>query len=406
MIKVLMFGWEFPPYSSGGLGVACWGLTRALSDFDVAVTFVLPKRFPFNKSSCNLVFAETYGDISLRGVDTLLTPYITSEKYKTLRSKSSDGFYGHGLLDEVLRYAGVAGAIADDEPHDVIHAHDWLSFPAGMEAKRKSGKPLVVHVHATEFDRVGNGSVNQAVYDIEREGMHAADRIVAVSQFTKDRIVKSYGIDPEKVVVVHNGIDEVDFLTETTTPVFIERLKKAGHRIVLFHGRITLQKGPDYFVKAAQRVLEYIPDTYFVISGSGDMEGQMIQQVVQAGISDHVIFTGPLWGEERDAVYRSADLYVMPSVSEPFGITPLEAAIQSTPTLISKDAGVNEVLGHSLQVDFWDTDEMANKIVSVLSHNSLRGHLSAGARQDVKKIHWKKAAEKCIMLYKSLISAS
>ncbi len=399
-----MFGWEFPPYNSGGLGVACWGLTRALGNLDISVTFVLPKRFPFSDGHCPLVFGDDHGDISLRGVDTLLTPYITSSRYALLRGSSVDGFYGHSLLEEVLRYSGVAKKIAREVPHDVIHAHDWLSFLAGIEAKRQSGKPLVVHVHATEFDRVGTGPVNQAVYDTERKGMEEADRVVAVSQYTKDIIVKHYGIAENKISVVHNGIDETDFVSETTTPLFIERVKKDGNKVVLFVGRLTLQKGPDYFVKIAQKVVEHFPNVYFVVSGSGDMEGDVIQSVAKAGLSSRFIFTGFLRGEELSAVYSSADLYIMPSVSEPFGITPLEAVIHDTPVIISRQAGVSEVLKNALKADFWDVDDISDKVVSILTHNSLHNSLRNDARIEVKQIGWKEAAEKCILLYKGLVN--
>lgn len=405
-MRVLMFGWEFPPYNSGGLGVACWGLTRAMSDLGISVTFVLPKRFPFSDGHCPLVFGDDHGDISLRGVETLLTPYLTSSRYALLRGSSVDSFYGHSLLDEVLRYADVAGKIAREVPHDVIHAHDWLSFPAGIEAKRESGKPLVVHVHATEFDRVGSGQVNQAVYDTERQGMEVADRIIAVSQYTKDIIVAHYGISPEKIFVVHNGINESDFISETTTPLFLERLKKDGNKIVLFVGRLTLQKGPDYFVKVAQKVVQHFPNVYFVVSGSGDMEGGIIQSVSKANLSSKFMFTGFLRGEELSSIYKAADLYIMPSVSEPFGITPLEAAIHDTPVIISKQAGVSEVLHNALKVDFWDVDGIADKVVAILTHNSLHQSLMNGAHTEARSIGWKEAAEKCIMLYKQLVKSS
>lgn len=400
-MKVLMFGWEFPPYNSGGLGVACWGLTRALVELGLDVTFVLPKRVPIEESHCKLCFADSYGTISLRKVDTFLTPYITSDQYGKLKGRVP-GMYGETLFDEVLRYALLARDIARDTDFDVIHAHDWLSFLAGIEAKKVSDCPLVVHVHATEFDRVGSGPVNQFVYDIEREGLEFADRIVAVSQFTKNIIIQKYGIPETKIQVVHNGIDEREYVSETNTPEFIGSLKKSGKKVVLFVGRITLQKGPDYFVQVAKKVSEFVKDAYFVVAGSGDMEGRMIEDVARAGLGDKFIFTGFLRGSELDSIYHSADLYIMPSVSEPFGIAPLEAVMQGTPALISRQSGVSEVLTHSLKADFWDIDDMANKVISVLEHPALQKTLSRHSRKEAKGISWNEAAQKCILLYNEL----
>lgn len=385
--------------------MACFGLSRSLALLGIDITFVLPRRYPFERLSCNLLFAEEFGSISLRHVDTLLTPYITSSDYQLLQSNAPDGFYGSGLIDEVYRYAGVGGVIASQTPHDVIHAHDWLSFLAGIEAKQRSGKPLVVHIHATEFDRVGNGPVNSQVFNIEKEGMEKADRIVAVSQFTKDKIVEHYGIHPDKIIVVHNGVDEADFLAETTTPVFVQRLKASGQKIVLFVGRITLQKGPDYFVEVAKEIVKHVPNTHFVVSGSGDMEGAMIQSVARAGMSSLFLYTGFLRGDDLSAVYRAADLFIMPSVSEPFGIAPLEAVMYGAPVLMSRQAGVAEVLSRALKSDFWDIHDMANKAVAVLRHPSLQNDLSTGAREQIKGISWREAAEKCRGVYNKLVQA-
>lgn len=400
-MKVLMFGWEFPPYNSGGLGVACWGLTKALSELGIDVAFVLPKRVPIEPSHCAIRFADSYGEISFRKIETCLTPYITSEQYTHMKGRVA-GMYGGSLFDEVLRYAELARDIVKNESFDVIHAHDWLSFLAGIEAKKISGKPLVVHVHATEFDRVGNGSVNQFVYDIEREGMEYADRVVAVSQFTKNILIEKYGIIEEKITVVHNGVEEKNFIAEVGVPEFVQQLKKAGKKIVLFVGRITLQKGPDYFVQVARRVSEYMDNVYFVVSGSGDMEGRMIEDAARSGIADKFIFTGFLRGDELDSIYRSADLYIMPSISEPFGIAPLEAVQQGSPTLISRQSGVSEVLSHSLKADFWDIDDMTSKVVGVLEHGSLQRTLREFSMREALKINWKEAAQKCILLYNKL----
>ncbi|MCX6739153.1 MAG: glycosyltransferase family 4 protein [Candidatus Parcubacteria bacterium] len=396
-LKVLMFGWEFPPHNSGGLGTACFGLSRALSH-DSEVVFVLPKKVPVNSGFAKMVFANI-GSIKIQHIDSLLYPYITGESYNEEYQTHHDSAYGASLIEEVKRYARKAGAIALSENCDVIHAHDWLAYLAGIEAKKATGKPLVVHVHATEFDRTGGQGVNEEVYAIERAGLEASDAVVAVSQWTKDILVSKYNVAPEKVTVVHNGIDIED---AKKLPSQLKELKSAGNKIVLFVGRITMQKGPDYFIRAAKRVLEYRPKTMFVVSGSGDMEYQMIRQAANEGISDRVFFAGFLRGDDLNSVYQSADLYIMPSISEPFGITPLEALANGTPVLISNQSGVSEVLNHALKTDFWDIDDMADKIISTLDHPSLSENLRANGYQEVKKNSWSVAAGKCTALYGKL----
>lgn len=393
-MRVLMFGWEFPPHNSGGLGTACLGLTRALAERNIEVIFVLPKKVDVESSFAKMVFGDNE-KMTFREVTSSLVPYITSERYG-----SQDAVYGQTLLAEVLRYAEKAREIATQEHFDIIHAHDWLSFLAGIEAKKVSGKPLILHVHATEFDRTGGQGANEMIYNIEKDGLRQADGIIAVSNFTKQKIVDEYDVDPEKIEVVHNGIDECDY---RNIPERLLELKRSGQKIVLFAGRITIQKGPEYFIRAAKRVLEHRPNTIFLVVGSGDMERQMIFEAAHLGISNRVIFTGFLRGEELLAVYHAADLFVMPSISEPFGLTPLEAIISGTPVLISKQSGVSEVLTHALKVDFWDVDDMANKILSVISHRSLREMLWGNSRKEVREITWDVASKKCIDYYTKIL---
>jgi glycogen(starch) synthase len=395
-----MFGWEFPPYNSGGLGTACFGLSRALVRQNVRITFVLPKRLAVSSNDLRLVFADEHA-IKLTEVNSLLYPYVTSEEYILDREHIKNDIYGRTLLEEVVRYARAARKIAKKEQFDIIHAHDWLSFLAGIEAKNVSGKPLVVHVHATEFDRTGGQGVNQNVYNIERRGLHFADKIIAVSNLTKQKIVEHYGINPSKIKVIHNGVDREDYrkLSEQ-----LAHLKRENKKIVLYAGRITIQKGPEYFIRAARRVLDYYPDAVFVVAGSGDMERQIMMEAAYLGISDRILFAGFLRGDELNAIYQAADLYVMPSVSEPFGITPLEALVNDTPVLISRQSGVSEVLTHALKSDFWDTEDMANKIISVLMHNSLKETLRENGCREVEKISWKEAARKCVDLYRNILS--
>ncbi|HEY4476781.1 MAG TPA: glycosyltransferase family 4 protein [Candidatus Paceibacterota bacterium] len=395
-----MFGWEFPPHNSGGLGTACFGLTRALARDGATITFVLPKKVKAGADWLRMCFADL-PEVIGRGIAANLYPYITSESYARER-KGLPFVYGLNLIEEVRRYGALAGEIAALESFDIIHAHDWLSFPAGIAAKRVSGKPLVVHVHATEFDRTGGNGVNEEVYGIEHAGMSAADAVVAVSQWTKNMIVRHYGIAPQKVTVIHNGIEASDY---RPLPNRLVALKQAGEKIVLFVGRITLQKGPDYFVRAAKRVLELEPKVYFIIAGSGDMEGQTLREAAALGIADRVIFTGFLRGPELDALYQSADLYVLPSVSEPFGITPLESLVNGTPVIISYQSGVAEVLRHALKVDFWDTEELANQIITVLRHPPLHRTLKQYGHEEVQKVTWTAAAQKCLGLYHSLLAS-
>lgn len=406
-MKVLMFGWEFPPNNFGGLGTACYGITKGLSSKNVGVTFVVPKKGSSHShlkmiSSDEIQVASEKGTIKHRQVNSLLTPYATEHEYsnhyheymkeylKVSTDKSSEvNLYGRNLFEEVEKFAHKANVVAKFEDFDVIHCHDWMTFKAGIKAKKAKNKPLVVHVHATDFDRTG-GNPNQLVYDIEKEGMHAADSIIAVSSYTKDMITRHYGVHPDKISVVHNA---VDYDEKPVSKI------KSKDKVVLFLGRLTLQKGPEYFIDSAKKVLSIMPDVKFVVSGTGDMYARMINKAAEMGIGKNVLFTGHLSGEDVDKAYRMADLYVMPSVSEPFGITPLEAIKNNTPVIISRTAGVSEVLTNAIKVDFWDTDEMTNQIVSVLSYSPLHSTLTENALHDVKKLSWENAAEKIVSVY-------
>lgn len=418
-----MFGWEFPPFNSGGLGVACEGLVKALSKEGLEVLFILPKKFDCRSDFCRFLFAEEFSaprkegvekikGVETRAIDSLLTPYITSrayaEIYRELVLARTGGeapefiYYGSDLLAEVMRYAAEARKIAALEDFDIIHCHDWLCYPAGLAAKKISGKPLVVHIHATEFDRTGGHGVNEEVYRIEKAGFEGADLIVAVSRFTKDMVIRHYGVSPDKIRVVHNAVDCEELAGSFGGEIC--GLKKAGKKIVLFLGRITLQKGPDYFLAAAKKVLEVDPNVIFIVAGSGDMEIKMIERAADFGIADKVLFAGFLRGKERCQVYQMADLYVLPSVSEPFGITPLESLAAGTPVLISKQSGVSEIISHCLRVDFWDIDEMANKIVAVLNYPELKETLSRHGLEEIKKISWQDAGKKCREIYEELLN--
>lgn len=478
-----MFGWEFPPQISGGLGTACYGLTHSLGQEQVDILFVVPKLHGGETatgtnfiSASNIPILQTFAQNGslpspsdpaskrefqhhptqvpsksshrrkLRKVEvpSTLAPYRqVQEQYgydieqwnysfshhqeyrdypwgernrMSLAQLSSysmmsqnaapqqvrmetvpysfTGTYGPNLLAEVDRYARVAAEIARQYVFDVIHVHDWMTFPAGIEVKKVSGKPLIVHVHATEYDRSGeNGS--RDVYAIERRGMEAADRIVTVSNRTKKLAVENYGIPEKKITVVHNGIT----LREngsTSSGTWL------GAPIVTFLGRITHQKGPMFFVEAARKVHEQFPEAHFVVAGSGDLMPLMIHRIAELRLSSHFHFTGFLKGEDVDRIWSVSSVYVMPSVSEPFGLAPLEAIQAGVPVIISNQAGVAEVMPHAIKVDFWNTAALADAICSILRYKSLHRTLRQNSAREIKTITWDKAAKKITSLYYEL----
>lgn len=410
-MKILMFGWEFPPFSSGGLGTACQGLTKGLKNNNAHVTFVLPKA-PKNAKAdhvklipANSIDSEEFSTIEIKEIKTLLIPYISYEEYderyknykylKTKEENDDDLVYGKNLYEEVYRYGKKAGIIAKFHDHDIIHAHDWMTYEAGIQAKKSSGKPLVVHMHATEFDRTG-GNPNQYIYDIERKGLHEADHIITVSNFTKQKLLQHYGVPEEKITVVHNAVEFNDNQFKNTE-------LKTNDKIILFLGRLTLQKGPEYFLQAAKKVLEKDNKIKFVVAGSGDKEHEMINMVAEMGITKNVLFTGFLKGADIDRAYQMANAYVMPSISEPFGITPLEAMRNGTPTIISKQSGVSEVINNTFKVDFWDINKMANLMYALVNYTPLYEEMSTNGKKEAYNFSWDLPAEKCINVYKKTI---
>lgn len=425
-VRVLMFGWEFPPHISGGLGTACFGLTSALLKNNVDVLFVVPhlfgnedkNRFRFVNASDVEVdsrtkfYREQLSRLNYIQVFSAMVPYVSPEEYTQTSSEGRyavfsgergrsahfdfTGHYGKNLMKEVAQYALVAGVIAKRNDFDVIHAHDWLTYPAGIMAKEVSGKPLVVHVHATEFDRSGN-NINQAVYDIERKGLHEADAVVTVSGYTRNILIERYGVPAGKITIVHNGV----FPPEADMK---KRITRRKDNIVTFLGRVTYQKGPDYFVEAAYKVLKKYPDVRFVMAGSGDMLNRMIKRVAQLRIGSRFHFTGFLKGPETDRMYAMSDVYVMPSVSEPFGISPLEAARSGVPVIISKQSGVSEVLNNAVKVDFWDVDALANAICSLLQYKVLSNRFAKEAAREIEEITWERAAVKVAGVYSSVMN--
>ncbi len=426
-MRVLMFGWEFPPHISGGLGTACFGLTRGLAEHNVNMLFVVPKAHgDEDQSSVRLVPAEdieiTHTSVELEEfwkklsyleVASNLIPYVGPEEFERLMSSSSlenlditttgghkkfrfSGKYGKDLMKEVSRYALIAASIAAKEKFDIIHAHDWLTYLAGITAKMVSGKPLVVHMHATEFDRSGE-NVNQAVYDIERQGMHMADMVIAVSHLTRNIVIERYGVPEHKVVTVHNA---VDFSGHDTNA---EITKNVPEKVVTFLGRITFQKGPDYFLEAASKVIKRYPNVRFVMAGSGDLLNSMIRRAAELKISHKFHFTGFLKGAEVNQMFAMSDVYVMPSVSEPFGISPLEAMKSNVPVIISKQSGVAEVLKYALKVDFWDIDAMADAIYGLLNYEALPKYFKEYGQEEVNNLKWENAAKEVKEVYKTVL---
>jgi len=422
-MRVLMFGWEFPPHITGGLGTACFGLTKGLIKHGVDVIFVVPKSFGdeaqdgfrlVDASDIELDFTQTLNKemidkLSYLEIGSNLVPYIGQEEFErwlltekhTIKSETHSvynrkfefsGKYGFNLMEEVSRYALVALSVASRFSYDVIHAHDWLTYPAGIAAKHLSGKPMVVHVHATEFDRSGE-NVNQKVYDIERQGMEEADRVITVSNFTRQIVIERYGINPDKVFTVHNAVEPVDKPEAEDVPRYVKE------KIVTFLGRVTYQKGPDYFVEAAYKVLQRDPDVRFVMAGSGDLLNRMIRRVAKLKIGTRFHFTGFLAGGDVDRMFAMSDVYVMPSVSEPFGISPLEAMRSNVPVVISKQSGVAEVLQHALKVDFWDIDALADAIYGILHYESLKKMFALYGKSEVDNLKWENAAFKVLDIY-------
>lgn len=409
-----MLGWEFPPFISGGLGTACYGLTKAMSRQGTEITFVLPTA---NEPGCDymkilgaegFLNSEEFKNIRFKTVKSALKPYASlgagefteikggSHSWQSSPSGQKQN-YGRDVFEQVHKYAHHAREIASVEDFNIIHAHDWMTFPAAIGAADITGKPSVVHIHSTEFDRSGE-HVNQAIYDIEREGMHKASKIIAVSNFTKNIVTSRYGVPADKVEVVYNGVENGS------------GSKRSHHekrdKIVLYLGRITFQKGPDYFITAAKKVLEKMSNVKFIIAGDGDMTHKMIEYAAYLGIGHKVFFTRFLRGQNVERVYQMADLYVMPSVSEPFGIAALEAMVNNVPVLLSKQSGVAETLNNALKVNFWDVDQMANKIAAVLKHQPLRKMLADNGCTEAGRFRWENSAAKVNEVYRQVLACA
>ncbi len=406
--KVLMFGWEFPPYNSGGLGVACLGLTKSLVNSGVDVSFVLPYKFNLSYDYMKFIYAnKTEIDLeSYNRYKELFNPYQILHKINynpDFNENLELEFLNKDIYHQVINYASQVPKIIYKKDFDIIHCHDWLTIPAGLIAKEITNKPLIVHIHATEMDRTG-GHPDQNIYEIERLGMQTADKVIAVSKFTKEIITKDYNIDPVKIEIVHNGIDYYNEKSSDKDEELIQNiqtLKNIGKKIVIFSGRLTMQKGIEYFLQAAKIASQYNPNLLFLVVGSGDIENRLINLTANLGLSNKVIFTGFVRERKLKSIYHIADLLVMPSIAEPFGLVALEAISHETPVILSKNSGVREVVSHSLQVDFWDTHMIAEMILAVFCYPTLEFQLREYSHQEVKNITWESAAQKCKNLYQN-----
>ncbi|MBW8323456.1 MAG: glycosyltransferase [Prolixibacteraceae bacterium] len=415
-MNVLMFGWEFPPNISGGLGTACKGIVNGLSAFDdIHVLFVVPKLLGNEKTSrFELIDAEkvastekivlteySHAQTTLE-VSSRLLPYDNPEEFSKQKHFSTgemkqsvsehnphkfhfSGKYGPDLFDEINNYALVAQTIAEKHQFDLIHVHDWLTFPAGISARQISGKPLVAHVHSTDFDRSG-GKINPRIYNIEKQGFEQADSIITVSNRIKQRLVDDYGIQANKITTVYNAIDP-QLQTNTT-----KKRKKSEDKIVTFLGRITIQKGPEYFMEVARLVLQRMKNVRFIMAGNGDMMAHMVELCARYGISDKFRFAGFLKGNEINEVLQMSDIFIMPSVSEPFGIVPLEAMQAKVPVIISRQSGVSELIRNVIKTDFWDIQAMADAIHGIIGHRSLSKTMAFEGNQEVNRLNWNMAA--------------
>ena len=429
-MRVLMFGWEFPPHIAGGLGTACYGIVKGLAYNGVQTLFVMPSASgDEDQSAAKIINAsdvpvesfdstvdEFLDKVKFVRIGSNMIPYVDPEEFhemveseRRLQSENLtkcigtkfrfSGRYGSNLMEEVAHYAMVGGTIAMEhkDEFDIIHAHDWLTYLAGIAAKELTGKPLVVHVHATSFDRGTEDQIDSRVYDIEKRGMMAADKVIAVSDLTRNIVINKYGIDPEKVVTVHNAVD-----FSGRENVKVER--GVRDKVVTFLGRITFQKGPEYFIEAAAKVLKRTQGVRFVMAGSGDMMNRCIRHVAKLGISDRFHFTGFLRGAEVQKMFAMSDVYIMPSVSEPFGISPLEAKRSNVPAIISNQSGAAEVLKYAFKVDFWDVDAMADDIYALLKYPALADFAAREGYEEVNRLKWNIATAKLKNIYESVVN--
>ncbi len=424
-----MFGWEFPPFFAGGVGTVCYELTKQLSADGLDIQYVMP----FCPDSLNPGFVKLHNAtkkagevclsttqvIKIKKIHSILSAYQTEEEYEeslkhvTSKVKSTLGdknntskLYGKNMFEEIQLFAQRAKKMyleGQFEDFDVIHAHDWTTLPAALAVKKLSGKPLAVHVHITEFNKTGNNTAHPEIYKIEIEGFRGADKVIAISNLIKNTVEEKYNVSSEKVEVIHNGGIKMQPVSETDKKELLGEQYNEGDNIILYAGRVTGMKGPLRFIEMAKKVLEHKPNTIFVMAGTGDQLNQCIQRTKDLNIEDKFHFFGFYSREDAEKLYNVADVFVLPSQLEPFGVTPLEAMIKETPVVLSKQSGVAEVVDNCLITDFWDIDKMASSVISLLTYPHLHKTIQEEGKSEAEKLDWKKPAKECEELYRRMV---
>ncbi|MCF8429114.1 MAG: glycosyltransferase [Bacteroidia bacterium] len=420
--KVLMFGWEFPPVISGGLGVACLGLCKALSPL-ADVKMIIPKSVPdFKIPNIELIGLNAFSREELRDmfskkskhgnhglnfyqINAGVNPYIKIDSNESINKKfydvynqniepfEIDALYAGDVIKKAIEFSRISVQYALLQDFDVIHAHDWLTFLPAIELKMLTGKPLVLHVHSLEYDRSG-ADIKNWVYDLEKKAMDLADRIIPVSNYTGDICHTHYGVPKYKIIPIHNGVESIK-----------HTVKKSPHKdkLIIFFGRITMQKGPEFFVEAAKLVLKYHNNVKFVMAGSGDLHKPLIEKIASYGLGDKFFFTGFLNKQKLNELLAISEVYCMPSVSEPFGLSAVEAVQYGLPVIMSKTSGAGEVLSSALKIDFWDTHKLAQYMIASIDYKGLSAEMVGKADKDLKHITWEKTADKVMQIYEILI---
>src|SRR3989339_1957784 len=402
-IHTLMFGWEYPPHHLGGLGVACQGLVQGLLGNGVQVTLVLPH--PSNTAETADMHVITPTETLLKTVHVLsfLSPYdghVQFRKRAANMPRELTEIYGADLPQAVLHFTAMSVEMTKDTNPDIVHCHDWMTYGAAAQAAAYHDVPLVAHIHATELDRT-HFHPNEWIYGRERWGFQQADHIIAVSNYTRNILIQHYGIDPDKISVVHNGSSESRHVESAQQPETTTPTKKRP--MVLFLGRLTIQKGPLHFLEMASMVHRLRPDVQFVVAGDGHMLPSLMDQAVQLGLEDCIIFSGKVSNTEARKLYAQASCFVMPSLSEPFGLVALEAIAQDTPVILSKQSGASEVIGHAFKVDFWDTEKMADCVLTVLREAPLASQLISEAPRVLQHLTWDNQAGKVLSIYRNIL---
>lgn len=403
-MKILMLGWELPPHNSGGLGVACLNMARALSRQGADIDFVVPYKaahpdvnFMHVLSATRLDPIYRYGGGSYESMQ-ILEKIIPTEKHDQLLS----------IRDVQKSYCEFVDKYLSEYKPALIHAHDWLTYEAGILAKKNYGIPLIAHVHATEFDRAGMRTGNPLIHEIEYEGLMLADKIIAVSEATKRIIHEKYHIPLNKIDVIYNSLDEnyekSDYFFRDTTYGYLNRLKNDGYTIVSTVGRFTVQKGLYNFMHAAALAVSKNPKLIFVLAGDGEERNELIALAAELGIAKNVIFTGFIRGKKLRDIYSISDIFVMSSVSEPFGLTALEAAHHGDALILTKQSGVSEVIWSAMTYDFWDEEKLANEIIAISKDSALRNSLQQNVKAEYHKITWDQVAKKCLKIYNNIIN--